>query len=295
MEITQWVEGLEPVAGMVIAGMPNEVYHASPGISKSGLDKITKSPAHFKRGEHKATRAMDIGTAAHCALLEPHRYAAEYVLLPDIADRRASEYKKASAAHGKDLVLVGAEPGNIAAMQAAVNWNPRAKLLLQSPGYNEISVFATDPESGILCRCRFDRLMIDEEGQFVGVDLKKTRDAEPAQFSRSIAQYRYHVQAAYYADVFEWATGHKLSRFWFVAIEDKAPNCLICRFVDDESTAIGRSDYRSDITLYTLCTELNQWPGYADPENDDDCSIGLPSWAIGEYENDLEIQTGDDE
>lgn len=32
----------------IIHGMPNADYHASPAISKSGLDKIAKSPAHYR-------------------------------------------------------------------------------------------------------------------------------------------------------------------------------------------------------------------------------------------------------
>ena len=59
----------------IIKDMPNEVYHAHESISKSGLDLILRSPAHYRfRERSEPTRAMQLGTASHTAILEPARF-----------------------------------------------------------------------------------------------------------------------------------------------------------------------------------------------------------------------------
>lgn len=64
----------------------NADYHGGPGISKSGLDLIAKSPAHLHWAQTAAndnrapTAAQRIGTAAHALILEPEVFAREYVL-----------------------------------------------------------------------------------------------------------------------------------------------------------------------------------------------------------------------
>ena len=54
-------------------------------ISSSGLKRLLLSPLHLQRyllRQHESTPQLDFGTAAHCALLEPERFAREYVALP---------------------------------------------------------------------------------------------------------------------------------------------------------------------------------------------------------------------
>lgn len=66
--------------------LSNDEYHSGPGISKSGLDIVHRSPAHFKAAkdarakgvERRSTAAQVIGTAFHCLLLEPHLFADLY-------------------------------------------------------------------------------------------------------------------------------------------------------------------------------------------------------------------------
>ena len=50
----------------------NEKYHSSPGISASGLKAIhKKSVYHFLNQKPFESSAMALGTAVHCAMLEP--------------------------------------------------------------------------------------------------------------------------------------------------------------------------------------------------------------------------------
>ena len=253
----------------------NTSYHSGPGISCTGLKKIAVSPAHFKYGDFKQTAAMFTGSATHSAILEPELFSKQYVTLAEGKDRRSTEYKALCANHGTDNVLVSADASQISAMQSAVRANPVAnKWLYQERGRNELSVYAKDPETGILVRCRFDRLL--DRG--FSPDLKTTTDASPRGFSNAIAKYGYAFQAAFYMDTYFWATGQKLSGFGFIAVESKAPHNVMCYRLDDESIAVGREQYRSALNIYANCLESGVWDGYDGASEEQ--LISLPAWAL---------------
>src|SRR5512135_1063816 len=63
----------------VYAAMSLSAYHAAPGLSKSDLDLIARSPAHWKYGQREETLAMRLGTAVHAAVLEPNQWERGYL------------------------------------------------------------------------------------------------------------------------------------------------------------------------------------------------------------------------
>ncbi len=270
---------IEP--GSYYTEMPNRDYHEADGISKSGLDLIDRSPAHYRyRAARKPSRNMEIGTAIHTALLEPERFAAEYMLLRDVADRRASAYKEAAKVYGTENTLTGTEADKVAGMQESVYANPHARNLLESDGWRELSGIVKDPDTGIICRHRFDLLTTDG----IAVDVKKTQDARPDAFSRAVHNYRYHVQAAFYADQYYWITGEHLLGFRFIAIEEELPHGVKIYTIDDGGIAIGRELYRDNLRTYADCNQSGEWPCYnSEPE-----LLSLPGWVMAQYENDLE-------
>ena len=85
--------GKKPDPG-IYADIPNEVYHALPGVSKSMLDKLDESPAHLRDAidnpVHEQTMPMMIGSATHCAVLQPDKFEDQYIVMSDI-DGRTSE------------------------------------------------------------------------------------------------------------------------------------------------------------------------------------------------------------
>lgn len=63
--------------------VPNDVYHAGPGVSKSQLDHLHDAPALVQWAkdaprDEDARAGVDIGDAFHAVALEPHRFEAEY-------------------------------------------------------------------------------------------------------------------------------------------------------------------------------------------------------------------------
>lgn len=267
--------------GAYYTDVPNADYHAAPGISKSGLDLIARSPAHYRYAPpHKASRNMEIGTAIHTALLEPERFAQEYMLLRDVTDRRVSAYKEAVKVYGSERTLTGPEADKVAGMQEAVYANPHARKLLESSGWRELSGAALDPETGAICRHRFDLLTADG----IAVDIKKTQDARADAFQRAVYNYRYHVQAAFYADQYEWITGERLRGFLFLAVEEEMPHGVGIYWLDDGSLAIAREEYRRNLNRYAECRESGEWPAYdAEPS-----ILTLPDWVLSRHEAELE-------
>jgi hypothetical protein len=257
--------------------LSNAEYHAMQAVSKSQLDLIKKAPALYKwRLENKQppTPAMILGTLTHTAILEPERFDDEVMVAPKI-DRRTSAGKAEweafqIAAEGKELIDAD-EMDRLRAMRASVHAHPAAAKALAQIAAVEQSIFWTDPETGLDCRCRPDG--VTHAG--VIVDLKTTKDASPEQFARSIASYRYHVQAAFYSDGMQALTGEPPKGFAFIAVETEPP-FLVAVYVASAAMILrGRADYQADLATLRECRATDTWPGYSTSP----LTLDLPKWA----------------
>ena len=159
----------------------------------------------------------------------------------------------------------------IHAMRNALMAHPAANALLTNiPGEAEKSVYWLDALTGVLCRCRPDWWRDDN----VIVDLKTTEDASQEGFARSMAKFRYDVQAAYYLDGVQAATRKRPKAFVFIAVEKKPPYGVGVYVLDAESLELGRAQYQHDLRIYAECVRTGEWPGYGDKIQ----TISLPGW-----------------
>ncbi len=248
--------------------LPAAEYHAHPAISKSLLDNVAKSPLHARAYldgvSEPPTAAMQFGTALHAMVLEPDRYASEYAVFE--GDRRTKDGKaayEALIASGKSIISRD-DSDVISAMSISIYQHSVAASLLKG-GLVEHSVFWPHKNTAE-CKCRPDYWRKDDG---IVVDLKTTEDASPAGFARSIAAYRYHVQAAHYL------AGTQAERFIFIAIEKKAPYAVGVYELDAEALTIGQTMRERDIEQYASCVEFDTWPGYATEIQ----TLTLPKWA----------------
>jgi len=245
-----------------------------PGISKSGLDLINRSPAHYKWAKDNPsdpTPAMRIGTLTHLAVLEPDRFASECVVMPSM-DRRTKAGKEAweqfQADYPEHELLTSEEHTRIMAIRDSVFAHPMARKLMDRITDVEVSTFWKDSETGVDCRCRPDAVL--DNGMLI--DLKTARDAGPG-FARSAAKYRYHVQAAFYGD---GMGGMENRPMVFIAVETEAPHLVACHMISPDSLLIGREAYERNLDTYLECTNSGEWPGYPTTIN----QIELPHWEI---------------
>ena len=120
---------------------PNEVYHANSAISHSKLELFRRRPISYYRRfisktveRPEATEAFRIGSAAHCAVLEPTTLLDRYTLRPYGIDRRTKEGKIAfaefEAANSGKTIMTAEEFAWVHEMTAAVNHHPLASQLL---------------------------------------------------------------------------------------------------------------------------------------------------------------------
>ena len=250
--------------------IPAEQYHADRAhVSKSWLDRLQQSPAHLRYYLDNAkpeTKALRIGRIVHCAVLEPDIFARDFVFMPKF-DRRttagnagAKEFEAANVGR-----LTVSEPELIMArgIREAIMRHKGARALLERAGQAEQSAFWRNPDTGVDCKCRPDYMH-----DFI-VDLKTTEDASPAAFAKSIANFRYHVQAAQYTE------GTERERFIIVACEKTPPYGVAVYVLDDVDIAKGAEKRRRELDLYAECKATNSWPCY--PETIQ--PITLPAWA----------------
>lgn len=264
-------------AARIELGLSNEDYHSLPSISKSGLDLIRKAPALYKwrrDNPQPQTEAMRWGTLVHTAVLEPDTLAERVVVAPKF-DRRTTQGKADAAAfeienRGKDLITAE-EMAELLATRDAVWAHPATSKALSMLREVETSIFWTDETSGIDCRCRPDGIMTNG----VILDLKTTKDARPDEFAKSIANYRYHVQAAFYGDGYKAAYGEEPKGFAFLAVEKDAPFLCALYVLDAKAVLRGRSEYQADLEVIRQCRESGEWPGLPQAPT----VIDLPRWA----------------
>ena len=256
--------------------LSNADYHAHPAISKSHLDQLARSPAHYwaryldpNRVPPEPTAAMLLGSALHTAVLEPHLWDVQYAVAPEGIDRRYKVGKEAWAAFEAEAqgkaVLTAEDGARIRRMADAVHQHPASSFLLDLPGVCEASYFWTDEETGLECKCRPDWHSADRR---LVVDVKTTEDASPDGFARSVAKWRYHVQAAWY----QRPLGAE--QFLFVCVEKEPPYLVAVYAVTEAMFAAGARVADRDLARLAECRAADRWPGYADTIQ----PIDLPKW-----------------
>lgn len=284
----------------LIHGLDIDVYHSMAGISKTGLDRIEQSPAHYygwhldpQRPAQRERSGQLEGNLAHCAILEPGEFSARYVTIPAHAPRRPTEAqwnaKKPSedsiaamswwtdftARHSNKRVIT-AEQYEVAMRQAeAVRKLPEVVEALDR-GRPEVSAFWVDAQTGALCRCRPDWVADFGGRRVILLDVKTYSNASAGEFRRQVARKRYHVQDAYYSDGYAAASGVDVMGFVFVAVEGEWPHQANALMLDEPGREQGRRDYRRNLDTFSTCMRSNHWPGYGERVQ----LIDLPSWAL---------------
>ncbi len=253
--------------------MPAEKYHAVDALSKSMMSKILKSPAHYRAAleEHQEpAKAMQIGTAVHTAVLEPHLYSQIVAVVPPDVDLRTKEGKAWKEQHkSRGIVLTHAEDLEIQGIANSVRKHPFWDISHLNNKI-EASIFAEDEETGLPLKARPDMWVEDH----TLVDIKTTDDASPEAFSRTVTSFGYHIQAAHYLAM----TGAE--NFIFVAVERKAPYAVGIYKLDQEWIQAGENLRRKAITILHECKALDSWPSYPTTT----ITLSCPKWALNKSE-----------
>lgn len=192
-------------------------------------------------------------------------------LLAAIPDAPLMERLRAewTASLGGRTVLTATEMRKLLLMRASVMAHPFARKLIEAEGDVEASIYWTDPETCLLCRCRPDKIA---RGLKLLVDVKTTADMD--RFAASIHDYRYHVQDAYYSEGYERHFGEPPRGFLLLVVSTtrdagRYPVRLFALTPDDRSA--GRGEFRADLETVANCQRTGVWPGIE--------LISRPEWA----------------
>lgn len=283
----------------LILDMPANAYHATHAMSAGGLKRMRQSPAHFyglqldpnRPPSGEPSPAMKNGTLVHCAIFEPDQVETRYVVAPTDAPKRPTEAQwKATKPSPESIVAMqwwtefnarstGKEMVDAVAMTAARSQAAALRRLpdvaaLLSDGVGESSAFWIDDATGELCKCRPDWTSPAGDGVIL-VDGKTCQDASPDGFSRAIWNFDYWLQAAWYSDGYERATGKRVHGFVFAVVESSWPHAAAAYMLDDAAIDRARAENRRLLDLYAECRRTGVWPGYQTTIQ----PIALPAWA----------------
>lgn len=267
-----------------------EEYLLWPYISNSRLAIAEKSMAHFRLGKAvKETESMRLGTLIHAGKLEPLALMERYVMQPDFAAKvrkpdggvytnpKGSTAYKAEVAefaekHPGKTILESSAYEKMMGVVTAISRNDRARLYLDSPGPVEVCVVWDDPETGIRCKGRVDKLV---PGDRRFTDLKTSYD--PSGFEWTLKERSYHRQAALYADGLASVTGVQDWQACIVVAETAPPFNVRAAPLSQRALLVGRMSYRILLKQIAGCLRSGDWPGVPDPEEWD-----LPGSSIEE-------------
>lgn len=246
----------------IVRDMPETEYHAHPALSSTGARKLLQSPAlyrHYISQPEDPKPAFDLGTLVHSRVLGVGAQIAVYPAAMLASNGAAStSAAKEWAAHQREAGLIPMKEDaaeEVLRMGEAVLAHTGARRILEAAPEREVSLFATDPETGVDIRARFD--IYGPEC----ADLKTCRDASPKGFTRAVWEHRYDVQAEHYLKVRELVVGDR-PRFRFIAVESSAPYLVAVYELGEQWQEIGDVWAAHARKLYRMCADADAWPGY---------------------------------
>lgn len=275
----------------VFPSVPEQVYLTDRGsLSASGAKELLRSPAHYlaRLAEPFRSKATELGTIVHhlvmgtgaaYAVLDPDQIGVTRDGKPAAAPTSTAAWKEAVAAaeaEGK-VVLTTAEFAQASAIAQSVLAHPLAGRLFTSPGRSEVSMYWRDPGFEVVRRCRWDRLTDDG----IGVDLKTTRDADPAGLGRVVVNLGYDLSADWYCQVAA-GLGCPVEAYALVFVEKTPPYPVVVAELDDDFRRRGRALSVRALEVYRRCLDTHTWPGYLG--EGDFTTLAPPRWAATEEE-----------
>ncbi|HDY67910.1 MAG TPA: hypothetical protein ENH85_08985 [Candidatus Scalindua sp.] len=265
-------------------------------MSRSDLMEFWHCPHRWIKGYHKkATESTDYGQLIDCYILDNQAFGSKYAVAPKEYYNKKDDKDKPwnwNATFCKDWRAEQVEQG---------------KLVIKSEDLEACkdagATMLNDQIIGRLLACSDKQVMLtgtwqDESGLSIPLktlidivplkdsafsqylcDMKTCRTASPYQWPREVWKYGYHVQAAFYADMYYAATKEARDGFTHILQESYEPYEIGRRLLSEEFIEEGREKYQSALKKYCQCLKSGVWPGY-----DDDSNMSIDGFTITEPE-----------
>ena len=260
--------------------LSNADYHASEGVSNSGLNLVAACPALYyalcldhDRPQQKERAGQLEGNLAHCAILEPHEFSNRYIVCDANGNTKAF---KSFASTNKDREIIKKAQYDVAWRQAESVFKLGDVAECLTSGNAEVSAYWIDDETDALCKCRPDFVHRTASGDVILFDVKTFSSADPQEFSRQAARKGYFRQAAMYSEGYAEADGVNVLAFLFIVVATEWPYFASIIELDERALELGREQWHNNLRIYAECKATNMWPGYGSNIE----TVSLPSWVF---------------
>lgn len=249
-------------------------------LSKSRLWELASCSLYrwrFAPKEFSATSAMSWGSLVDCFLLTPEEVEKTVVFSPyaDYRTKAAQEFKKEIETSGR--VLMKADEAS--AINHAVTTLKRDKLAGPIIEGSKKQVVLLNQFQGVKFKGLVD--IVPNEGGYL-CDLKTTSDFSVSGFSKSIAKFGYHVQAAIYLKLWNACNpDDPRDRFRIIWQDSSAPYEVAVTELPTSDIEAGSEWAAFHLSRLIEATKANKWPNIL---GDKIGMIGRPSWAAFEDE-----------
>lgn len=279
--MTERINGV-PVEDGLYSTVDEDDYHRDRGsLSQSGAKILLQpgGPAKFREymdNPPKPKAEYTFGHAAHALVLGKGAQIIE-VDAPNWKTKAAQEIRN-QATNGVAPMLTH-ELAIARQMANAVKAHPIAGPLFER-GHAEVSLYHTDPVTGVRMRARADWITHTDIGHGerpIIVDYKTAVDANPKGWVRKAPDYGYDVQFSWYTTTYHAVMrGSMFPAMFFVVQEKVRPFLVSVIELDAEAFSLGCDKMRRALEMYRDCMESGIWPGYAERIH----SMSLPPWAF---------------
>jgi hypothetical protein len=247
--------------------LPFEQYKAIDAISHSDLRLANRSLRHYQLGLRvEATPSMILGSATHCYVLEPERFDSEYYIIP-VCDRRTKEGKSTFERHqelaGNRSLLPESEMVKIAGMRKELEATRTWQMLKDNVWTVECTIQWKHEATALRCKGRPDAISGDTEKNRTLIEYKTTSRASSWNFQKSIVEYGYHTQLAYYGEGLR-KHGFEPAHCIIIAQETEFPYLVAFYRLNNEALKLGHDQNETTLKRIKYALESGYYEGYPD-------------------------------
>ena len=262
---------------MLVSNLSFKDYKALPGWGSGDLKSMRMGPPARvlwdREHPRKDTDATILGTAAHCAILEPDRFDAVYVQKPAGMEYRSTENKAWRDDHlaAGRVILAPDVWAHVQSIAAAFYGKPTAYRAADGALGVETSMTWKDAETSEECKGRPD--FYDYEAVY---DLKVTRDAGPRLAFKAYINGWFH-QLAHYRSGLN-ANGVEVRTGRIIAIHPDAPHYVHCIEARIQDLDVMALENENTLKAMRACGIAGEWPGTPDTFE----RVEIPQYALQE-------------
>lgn len=263
----------EHVHGFWVPDLPDSVYHRPPGVSRSALMRLLKTPHHYRAlmdpaptvPRKEPSAAMDHGSLVHLLSLQSHLFDATYRVGPDVESRALKVWKEWAAENAGFTLITPTQYERARLHAQAIAQHPCMLATHGADRFPECSIYWPDPSTGVWLKARPDLLVLRRAPHGLSVeviDLKTTGDASQSAFSYSVESYGYAHQKELYSWGVEEVFGVAPDRFLFLASESEFPFACAVYELGNEWREWATRDIARALDTLKRCGDADDWPSY---------------------------------